>query len=57
MSIVRKPNITHATIVGRIYCNGEDYQRLVLLARKYREKVMKAVKMLAKGLSNEYIER
>jgi len=57
MSVVRKPNITHVTIAGRIYCDGEDYQRLVLLARKYREKVMKAVKMLVKGLSNEYIEK
>jgi len=57
MSVVRKPNIKFTTIVGRIYCNGEDYQRLVLLARKYREKVMKAVKMLSKGLSNEYIEK
>jgi len=55
--VVRKPKIDYVTVVGRIYCNGEDYQRLVLLTRKYREKVMKAVKMLSKGLSNEYVEK
>jgi len=57
MSVIRKPDIKFATIVGRVYCNGEDYQRLILLARKYREKVMKAVKMLSKGLDQKYIEK
>ncbi len=56
MAVVRTPNIKHVTVVGRIWCYGEDYQRLVYLAHKYRDAVMKSVKMLAKGLGKKYTE-
>lgn len=55
--VVRRPDIKYVTVVGRVYVYGEDYQKLVLLARRYREKVMKTVKMLCKGFSNKYVEQ
>ena len=37
MAVIRVPKIDHVTVVGRIWCYGEDYQRLVYLAHKYRD--------------------
>ncbi len=56
MSVIRTPDIKYVTIVGRIWCYNEDYQRLVYLAHKYRDTVQKGVKMLSKGLDKKYTE-
>ncbi|HEW93736.1 MAG TPA: hypothetical protein ENF47_03440 [Thermoprotei archaeon] len=54
---VKVPKIDYVTITGRIYVYNEDYQRLVLLAYRFRKAVVKATRMLAKGLSKEYVEK
>ena len=57
MAVIRTPDISHVTVIGRIWCYGEDYQRLVYLAHKYRDAVQKGVKMLSKGLGKKYTEK
>jgi len=54
---VRTLKIDYATISGRIYVYNEDYQKLVYLAYKFRKAIAKATRMLAKGLSKEYVEK
>jgi len=54
---VRTPKIDYATITGRIYVCNESYQRLVYLAYRFRKAVVKATRMLAKGLSKDYVEK
>ena len=51
------PKVYYVTIVGRIYVYNGDYQRLVLLAYRFRKAVVKAIRMLAKGLSKDYVEK
>jgi len=53
----RTLKIDYATISGRIYVYNEDYQKLVYLAYRFRKAVVKAIKMLAKGLSKNYITK
>ncbi len=55
MGDVRIPKVDYVTITGRIYVNGEDYQRLVYLAYRFRKAVQKAVRMIAKGLDRDYV--
>ncbi len=57
MDLIRVPKINYVTITGRIFCSGEDYQRLVYLAYRFRKAVVKATRMLAKGLSKDYVEK
>ncbi len=57
MAVIRTPDIKYVTIVGRIWCYGEDYQRLVYLAHKYRNIVQKGVKIPSKGLGKKYTEK
>lgn len=53
---VREPEITHVTITGRIIpLDNESYMELVLLAYRFREALVKAVKMYAKGLDRDTI--
>jgi len=54
---VKVPKIDYVTISGRVYVYNEDYQRLVYLAYRFRKAVVKATRMLAKGLSKEYVEK
>jgi len=57
MDLIRVPEINYVTIVGRIFCYGKDYQRLVYLAYNFRKEVIKALKMLAKGLDKKYVTK
>jgi len=54
---VRTPKVGYVTISGRIYVYNEDYQRLVYLAYRFRKAVVKATRMLTKGLSKDYVEK
>jgi len=55
--VVRKPNITHVTVVGRVFVDDEGYQRLSYTAWKYKTALTKAIQLLSKGLSNDYTEK
>ncbi len=53
---VREPRITHVTITGRIVpLDNDSYMELVLLAYRFRESLVKAVKMYAKGVDRNTI--
>ncbi len=53
---VREPEMTHVTITGRIVpLNNEVYAELVLLAYRFREALVKAVKMYTKGVDKNTI--
>ncbi len=53
---VREPEITHATIIGRVVpLDNESYMELVLLAYRFRKALTKAIKMYAKGLDKNII--
>ena len=53
---VRESEITHVTITGRIIpLDNESYMELVLLARRFRKSLTKAVKMHAKGVDRNTI--
>jgi len=54
---IRTPKIDYVTISGRVYVYNEDYQRLVYLAYRFRKAVVKATRMLTKGLSKEYVTK
>jgi len=57
MSVVRKPNITHATVVGRVFVDDEGYQRLLYITWKYKTALTKAIQLLSKGLEKKYVKR
>jgi len=57
MSVIRRPKIDFATIVGRVFVNDEDYQRLLYITWKYKYSLTKAIQMLVKGLDQKYVER
>ncbi len=53
---VREPEITHATIIGRVVpLNNEGYMELVLLAYRFRKALVKAIKMYTKGIDRNTI--
>ncbi|RLG86239.1 MAG: transposase [Thermoprotei archaeon] len=53
---VRKPEITHVTITGRVIpLNNDSYMELVLLAYRFRRTLIKAIKMTTKGLGKNTI--
>ncbi|MEM3923733.1 MAG: hypothetical protein QXZ48_05505 [Zestosphaera sp.] len=48
---VRKPEVTHVTVTGRITpLNSEDHMKLCYLAYKFRRNLVRAVKMYARGV-------
>jgi len=57
MSVVRRPKIDFAAIVGRVFVDDEGYQRLLYITWKYKTALIKAIQLLSKGLDQKYVEK
>jgi len=57
MSVIRRPDITHVTVVGRVFVDDEGYQRLLYITWKYKTALTKAIQLLSKGLDKKYVEK
>jgi len=43
MSVIRRPDIKFAAVVGRVFVNDEDYQRLLYVTWKYKIALTKSI--------------